>query len=129
MQYKNFEELPIWMLAREIVNLVYKIINGNSSLKNDFRLSGQLVGSSISIMNNIAEGFDSGSNTEFIRFLKYSQRSCSELMSMSYVLNDVYNINEDSKLLYNKCLEERKQIKGFIKYLRENNYPKKSNDF
>ena len=118
MKYKNFEELPIWQLSREISNLIYKIINESDKLKTDFRLTGQLIGSGLSIMNNIAEGFDSGSTKEFIRFLRYSQRSASEIMSMTYVLLDVYRLKEDSKLLYEKTLEERKQIKGFIKYLK-----------
>lgn len=118
MNYKNFEELPIWQQAREIVNLIYKIINGNESLKKDLRLTNQLKGAGISIMNNIPEGFDSDNNVEFIRFLKYSQRSCSELMSMSYILNDIYDMKKESRILYKKVLEERKQIKGFIKYLK-----------
>ena len=118
MKYKNFEELPIWQLSREISNLIYKIINESDKLKTDFRLTGQLIGSGLSIMNNIAEGFDSGSTKEFIRFLRYSQRSASEIMSMTYVLLDVYRLKEDSKLLYEKTLEETKQIKGFIKYLK-----------
>ncbi len=46
-------------------------------------------------MNNIAEGFDSGSNVEFSRFLKYSQRSCSEIMSMTYVLKEIYLLDEN----------------------------------
>ena len=118
MQYKNFEELPIWILAREIVNLIYKIINESGELKKDLRLKGQLIGAGISIMNNIAEGFDSDNNREFVRFLIYSQRSTSEIMSMTYVLKDVYGLISDAEELYQKCLEERKQIKGFIKYLR-----------
>jgi four helix bundle protein len=48
-------------------------------------------------MNNIAEGFDAGNNNEFIRFLKYSARSSSEIMSMSYVLIDVYKLENESK--------------------------------
>jgi len=118
MNYKNFEELPIWQQAREIVNFIYKIIDGNDALKKDMRLTNQLKGVGISIMNNIPEGFDSDNNVEFIRFLKYSQRSCSEVMSMSYILNDIYGIKKDSRTLYKKALEERKQIKGFIKYLK-----------
>ena len=69
-------------------------------------------------MNNIAEGFDSDSNFEFVRFLRYSQRSTSEIMSMTYILKDVYKIKTEAAELYKKSLEERKQIKGFIKYLR-----------
>src|SRR3989339_669 len=117
MKYNNFEDLPVWQNARSIVNQVYSIIGSNSKLEKDLRLTGQLVGASVSIMNNIAEGFDSGNNTEFVRFLRYSQRSCSEIMSMSYILNDVYNLVDKSKELYFDTLEERKQIKAFIKYL------------
>ena len=118
MKYDNFEELPIWKLSREIVNLIYSLIKKNKELENDLRLKGQLIGAGISIMNNIAEGFDSDSNIEFIRFLRYSQRSSSEIMSMSYILKDVYGIKDKAVELYQKTLEERKQIKGFIKYLR-----------
>lgn len=122
MNYKNFEELPIWILARRIIKQIYDLINKYNDLNKDLRLKGQLIGAGISIMNNIAEGFDSGNNTEFIRFLNYSQRSASEIMSMSYVLKDVYKINEAGSL-YKNLLEERKQIKGFIKYLRGLNIP------
>jgi len=118
MKYNNFEELPIWQKAREIVNLVYSLTNKYSELKKDRRLVDQLHGSSLSIMNNIAEGFDSDNNSEFSRFLKYSQRSASELMSMSYVLKDNYSEITESDDLYKMCLDERKQIKGFIKYLK-----------
>lgn len=69
-------------------------------------------------MNNIAEGFDSDSKTEFIRFLRYSQRSASEIMSMTYILKDVYKLEIESEQLYNMALEERKQLKGFVKYLK-----------
>jgi four helix bundle protein len=120
MKYKNFEDLPVWILAREIVNLIYELVKKDLKLDRDLRLKDQLVGAGLSIMNNIAEGFDSDSNIEFIRFLRYSQRSASEIMSMSYVLKDVYKIG-NAKELYNKSLEERKQLKGFIKYLRGKN--------
>jgi len=121
MRYKNFEDLLIWLLASEIVNQVYEMINKNEDLSKDFRLTGQMIGAGLSIMNNIAEGFDSDNNNEFSRYLKYSQRSCSEVMSMTYILKDVYKIADDSKLLYKKCLDERKQINGFIKYLKSAN--------
>lgn len=64
-------------------------------------------------MNNITEVFDRGSNNEFIRFLKYSQRSCSEMMSMTYIIRDIYKVDEFALKIYNMALEERKQIIGF----------------
>jgi len=68
MKYKNFEDLPVWILAREIVNLIYKVIKKNKDFEKDSRLKNQLIGAGISMMNNIAEGFDSDSNFEFVRF-------------------------------------------------------------
>jgi four helix bundle protein len=97
MKYKNFEDLPIWQTAREINKHIYSIIEGDFRLQKDFRLTNQLTGASISLMNNIAEGFDSGNNTEFVRFLRYSQRSCSEIMSLSYVLNDIFKIEMNQR--------------------------------
>lgn len=120
MKYHNFEELPIWQDSFKIVKIVYAITN-NKKLRIDSRLIDQLRGASVSIMNNIAEGFDAGSRNEFIRFLRYSTRSCSEIISMSYILKDIYHLNEESSELYQKSLSCRKQIKGFIKYLRTNN--------
>lgn len=119
MNYKNFEELPIWQDAFEIVKLVYTITRYDKIAK-DYRLVDQLRGASVSIMNNIAEGFDSSTNKEFIRFLFYSSRSCSEIMSMTYVLKDIYTIKNESKELYDNALSCRMQIKGFIKYLKQN---------
>jgi len=118
MQYKNFEELPVWICAREIINLLYKIIKKSDDVNKDLRLKGQLIGAGISLMNNIAEGFDSDSKNEFIRFLRYSQRSASEIMSMTYILKDVYKLMIEAEEIYQKVLEERKQLKGFIKYLK-----------
>jgi len=53
MEYKNFEELPIWNLSREIVNLIYGVIEKSKKLQQDLRLKGQLIGAGITIMNNI----------------------------------------------------------------------------
>ena len=70
-------------------------------------------------MDNIAEGFDDGSTRELIRFLGYSQRSCSEVQSQLYRALDCRYISQDQfdeiYALASKC---RKQIKGFRKYLR-----------
>jgi four helix bundle protein len=92
----------------------YSTIITNQEPEKDYRLRGQLIGAGISIMNNIAEGFDAHSNIEFVHFLRYSSRSTSEIMSMRYVLKDVYNIKTKVMDLYKKSLEERKQIKDFI---------------
>lgn len=120
MKYQNFEELPIWIQARVIVNLVYSVTNRKEIMFKDQRFADQIRSAAVSIMNNIAEGFDSGNKRDFKRFLLFSQRSTSEVMSMSYLLNDLYKMEKEAKEIYSICLDQRKQIKGLIKYLETN---------
>lgn len=80
MNYKSFEELQCWQIARELCKAVFELIN-TSGIKSDFSLRDQMWRSAGSTMDNIAEGFDDGSTLEFIRFLGYSQRSYSEVQS------------------------------------------------
>ncbi len=73
-----------------------------------------------SVMHNIAEGFDGGSNAEFIKFLRYAQRSCSEIQSQLYVALDQQYVAQDHfSTLYNEAATTHAKIGGFIKYLRE----------
>ena len=119
MQIKKFEDLECWQEARTLTNSIYKYTT-NPSFSKDLRLSGQITGASVSIMNNISEGFDSTSKKEFIRFLTYSRRSCSEVQNCLYVASDQNYINEkefhDS---YQHCEKVRKIIDGLIRYLRK----------
>ena len=69
-------------------------------------------------MHNIAEGFDSGSDPEFIRFLRYSQRSCSEVQSQLYIAIDQQYISDEVfKELYSLASKAHRKIGGLIKYL------------
>ena len=85
----------------------------------DFSLRDQIWRTSGSVMDNIAEGFDDGSVPEFRRFLKYAQRSCSEVQSQLYRSLDCAYINKEQfNRIYDLASECRKQIKGFRKYLQ-----------
>lgn len=69
-------------------------------------------------MHNIAEGFDSGSNAEFVKFLRYSQRSCSEIQSQLYVALDQAYISQDEfARIYEQAARTASKIGGFIRYL------------
>jgi len=118
MKYERFEELPCWKHARELSKAIFGIIN-QPKFKKDFSLRDQMWRATGSIMDNISEGFDDGSTRELIRFLGYSQRSCSEVQSQLYrALDCKYITQEQFNKVYNFASECRKQIKGFRKYLR-----------
>ena len=122
MNYKKFEDLPCWQISRNLSQEVFTIISKGKFCK-DYSLRDQLWRSSGSTMDNIAEGFDDGSTREFLRFLGYSQRSCSEVQSQLYrALDCKYIDKSEFQSIYDLAGECRKQIKGFRKYLR--NYKK-----
>jgi four helix bundle protein len=90
---KRFEEMESWKFARELCKKIGAIID-KGSFKRNYRLIDQIDGSSGSIMDNIAEGFERGTRAEFIQFLGYSKGSCGELRSQLYRALDRNYINQ-----------------------------------
>ena len=118
MKYTRFEDLPCWQKARELCQAVYRLIN-KQPLSKDFSLKDQIWRAAGSAMDNTAEGFDDSSTKEFIKFLGYSLKSCSEVQSQLYrALDCEYISQEQFHEVYNLAGECRMQIKGFRKYLR-----------
>jgi four helix bundle protein len=116
---ERFEDLQSWQKARQLTNLIYDLTE-HSKFAKDFRLSGQIQDAAGSIMHNIAEGFDAGTNPEFIRFLKMPRRSASEVQSELYLSLDRSYISEDElTLAYNLATETKRLINGMIGYLRK----------
>ena len=117
MKIQRFEDIEGWLLGRELIRQIYEI-TGKGTFAKDFGLKDQIQRASGSIMHNIAEGFDGGSNKEFIRFLKYSQRSSSEVQSQLYVaLDQEYISQERFQQLYDLSTRVHSKIGGFIAYL------------
>lgn len=87
MKIERFEDIEGWKLARELTRMVYDATKGEK-LSRDFGLKDQIQRAAGSAMHNIAEGFDGGSDAEFIRFLRYAQRSCTEVKSPLYAALD-----------------------------------------
>ena len=81
---KSFEELRIWQDARVFVNSIYDL---TENIK-DYGFKDQIQRAAVSVMNNIAEGFDYGSDTMFIKYLDISKASCGEVKSMLYLAED-----------------------------------------
>ena len=116
---ERFEDLQCWQKARQLANAVYDLTN-RSSFAKDFRLRDQIRGAASSVMHNIAEGFDSGTQAEFIRFLKMARRSASEVQSELYLALDREYITSDQlKTAYDLATEAKRLINGLIAYLRK----------
>jgi len=114
----RFEELDCWQEARKLVREVYLICE-KGKLRKDFETKNQLKRASLSIMNNIAEGFGRYSKKEFIRFLEYSQSSALEVKSMLYILEDLELA--DNKSLKNIKIHLSNTLSltlGLLRYLR-----------
>ena len=116
---ERFEDIQSWQKARQLTNLIYDFTE-RPKFSKDFRLIGQIQGAAGSIMHNIAEGFDAGSNAEFIRFLKMARRSASEVQSQLYLaLDRNYITQEELSEAYNLATEAKRLINGMIGYLRK----------
>ena len=119
---KVFEDLEVWKEARVLVRQVYKATL-NQTFKKDRSLVDQIRRASVSIMANIAEGFDRSSRADFIRYLEYSLGSASEVRNHLYVAIDLkYLTEEEFANLLDAAVRLSKRLSTFIKYLR--NHPK-----
>ena len=91
---RSLENLYIWKESRMVVNSIYKML----AKSNDWGFKDQIQRADISIMNNIAEGFDSGSDAKFINYLNIAKGSCSEVRSMLYLCEDLGFCNLETRL-------------------------------
>lgn len=117
MKITRFEDIEAWQLARELTKAIYAATRKPAFAK-DWGLKDQITRAAGSTMHNICEGFDAGGDTEFSRFLRYAQRSCSEVQSELYVaLDQEYLSKQEFDDLYSLAGQTKNAIGGFIKYL------------
>ena len=118
---KRFEEIEVWKLAAGLCTRIGKMID-EGRFKKNFRLIDQLEGSTGSIMDNIAEGFERGTKGEFVLFLGYAKGSSGELRSQLYRARDRGYINNDEFKELNLISENISgKIQKFIEYLKKSN--------
>lgn len=118
MQYRKFEDIPVWNEAKIFVNDIYNIIFTHQKLHKDYSLTDQLKRASYSIMLNIAEGFERGSNKEFANFLNIAKGSAGEVRSILYILKDNEYIKENSFIeLHSKIEKISANLSNFRKFL------------
>lgn len=118
----KFEDLEIWQLSRTFCRAVYDIIE-NTNLKTNYRLATQIDGSSGSIMDNIAEGFERNGNKEFVQFLSIAKASCGESRSQLYrILARSFITEEKFQSLKEQAEILSKKIGAFINYLKNSDF-------
>jgi len=118
---KSFEELVVWKESKIFNQNLYETTN-NSFFEKDFDLKRQIRRASISVISNIAEGFERNTDKEFKQFLYYSKGSSGEVRSQLFLALDLKYLNKiDFNKLKNHITEISKMIRGLIKYLENSN--------
>lgn len=119
---ERFEDMLSWQKAREMNRLVYAA-SKKGDFARDFALRDQMRSASISVMSNIAEGFERGGDKEFIQFLSTAKGSSGEVRSQLYVaLDENYVTPAEFKLVYDNAVEVSRLVSGFMTYLRRSEF-------
>jgi four helix bundle protein len=116
---ERFEDIEAWKKARHITNRIYTV-SSKGDFARDFGLRDQLRRSAVSIMSNIAEGFERDGNKEFANFLGIAKGSCGEARAQLYVaLDQGYVTQADFQEIYDTLTETSRILSGLINYLRQ----------
>jgi four helix bundle protein len=114
MKYQRFEDLEIWKKSKDLVLITYRV---SKSIK-DFEFKNQITSCALSVMNNIAEGFERSTEKDYRHFLYISKGSAGEFRSMIYIGKELSYISEASmRHLIDKSEEISKMLAGYIKAL------------
>ena len=114
MRIEKFEDIIAWQKAKELVRDIYTIFK----LHRDFGFKDQIQRAGVSIMNNIAEGFERKSDKEFAHFLFIAKGSCAEVRSMICLAQELKYINDNQyNKLNNLSVDVSRLLSGFIKRL------------
>ena len=114
MKVNRFEDIIAWQKSKELAANIYTIFNDSK----DYSFRDQIQRAAVSIMNNIAEGFERKSNNEFKQFLYIAKGSCGEVRSMLILALELKKITKDEYTKQHTLAEEiSKMLSGFIKTL------------
>jgi four helix bundle protein len=120
-EIKRFEDIEAWQKARQLVQAVYAMTSVGTFAK-DFGLRDQIRRAAVSVLSNIAEGFERGGDKEFLQFLSLAKASSGEVRSQLYVaLDQEYLSTEQFSSLSDQAVQVSKLIGGFMRYLKQSN--------
>jgi len=119
---ESFEDLYVYEQARKLTNSIYEITR-EAPFSKDYSLVDQIRRASVSIMSNIAEGFERGTNAEFIQFLFIAKGSCGEVRAQLTIAHDQRYIGENTyKDLVDLCRRISGMLSNLITYLKGSRY-------
>ena len=110
-----FEDLVVWQRARTLTGQIYNLMQSCR----DYGFRDQIQRAAVSILNNIAEGNESGSNQQNIKFLLIARGSCAEVRSMVYLAHDLGYCSEEDFFFVNECQGITGSINKLIDYFRQ----------
>jgi four helix bundle protein len=111
-KFESFEDMLVWQKSKILVLDIYKAFNNNK----DYSFRDQICRAAVSVMNNIAEGYERKGNKEFVKFLYIAKGSCAEVRSMLYLGIDLGYIQKmEFEKTYNQSLEISKMLSSLIK--------------
>ena len=115
---QRYEDLVAWQRARELTRLIYEATR-QPLFARDFRLIDQIRAASVSIMSNLAEGFERGSSADFLRFVYFAKGSCAEVRSQLYVALDAGYLNDDEFATLKASADEVARVIGGLRSAME----------
>ena len=114
VEIKKFEDIIAWQKGKDLVLAIYECFKECS----DYSFKNQIERAAVSVMNNIAEGFERKTNKDFVRFLYMAKGSCGEVRSMLYLAIELKYISQNNfEKNYNMAIEISKILSGLIKSL------------
>jgi len=116
---ERFEDIEAWKKARELIRSVYQI-TATGEFRRDFGLRDQIRRAAVSVLSNIAEGFERDGNKEFLQFLSLAKGSCGEVRAQLYVaIDQAYIKDSQFQELFDQTMQVSRLIAGLIKYLQQ----------
>jgi four helix bundle protein len=113
----RFEDIEAWKTSRELTRMIYALTEQGQFSK-DFGLKNQIQRASVSVMSNIAEGFESRTQAQFLDYLGHAKASAGEVRSQLYIALDLkYLTQEQFKPVFDLADKSSRQIARFMDYL------------
>jgi four helix bundle protein len=122
-QAKQFEDMEVWQAAKQVVIEVYRLAR-EGALSKDYGFKDQLQRAAVSIMTNIAEGYERGGNRELLQYLHIAKGSAAATRSLVHVAKDLGYLSEDQRAgMLDRLVSVGRQLGGFIRYLEKGPAP------